>query len=105
MGAREQQQQQARSRVTIPLLLQPTARVLRACRGQLQWVGGFESAGGREDIGVVEVQQEARGRDGDLFRGAEAERREATGVGGDGIILSVNSVVVVLVQQVGVRWQ
>lgn len=33
------------------------------------------------------------------------ERREATGVGGDGIILSVNSVVVVLVQQVGVRWQ
>lgn len=30
---------------------------------------------------------------------------EATGVGGDGIILSVNSVVVVLDQQVGVRWQ
>lgn len=37
--------------------------------------GGFESAGGREDIGVVEVQQEARGRDGDLFRGAEGGDR------------------------------
>lgn len=70
VGAREQQQQ-ARSRVTIPLLLQPTARVLRACRGQLQW--GWVRIGRRK--GGYRCRRVVRGS-------ARARRRSVQGSGG-----------------------